>query len=83
MPDIQSAIDHIKTAVDVDPWAADTAEKALKKEIPRKWKFDRPYHVACPTCGTIMNESCALVIYKFCYNCGQKCEGVDREDDAE
>lgn len=29
MPDIQSAIDHIKTAVDVDPWAADMAEKAL------------------------------------------------------
>jgi len=29
MPDIQSAIDHIKTAVDVDPWAADMAVKAL------------------------------------------------------
>lgn len=30
MPDIKSCIDHIKTAVDVDPWAADMAEKALK-----------------------------------------------------
>ena len=36
MPEIQCAIDHIKTAVDVDPWAADMAEKALKKEIPKK-----------------------------------------------
>lgn len=31
MPDIQSCIDHIKTAVDVDPWAAEMAEKALKE----------------------------------------------------
>ena len=43
MPDIQSCIDHIKKAIDVDLWAAEMVEKALKKEIPRKWKFDRPY----------------------------------------
>ena len=27
---IQSCIEHIKTAVDVDPWAAELAEKALR-----------------------------------------------------
>lgn len=40
MPDIQSAIDHIKTAIDVDPWAADMAEKALK-EMERRDKTMR------------------------------------------
>lgn len=83
MPDIQSAIDHIKTAVDVDPWAAAMAEKAMKKEIPQKWEYDRPYHVACPSCGTIMNEAPAKLFYRYCYQCGQKCEGVDREDGTE
>lgn len=38
MLDIQSAIDHIKTAVDVDPWAAETAEKALEKAMAMKWR---------------------------------------------
>lgn len=81
MPDIKSCIDHIKTAVDVDPWAADMAEKALKKEIPQKWVRDIPYRVSCPVCGIIMNLSSAIVVYRYCYNCGQKCEGMDREDD--
>lgn len=76
MPEIQSAIDHIKSAIDVDPWAEQMAVDALRRYIPQKWVWDRPYHVACPLCGTIMDEAPARAIYKFCYNCGQRCEGV-------
>ncbi len=31
---VQSLIDHIKTAVDVDPWAKEMAEELLKLHIP-------------------------------------------------
>lgn len=79
---IQSAIDHIKTAVDVDPWAADMAEKALKKQIPMKWEYDRRVHWKCPNCHIVMGLA-AKYIYKYCYNCGQKCERMDKYDDAE
>ena len=82
MPEIQSAIDHIKTAVDVDPWAAEMAEKALKKEIPQKWVYCRPGHWKCPNCHTVIGRS-VIYFYKYCYNCGQKCEGMDKYDDAE
>lgn len=31
---IQSLIDHIKTAIDVDPWAKEMAEELLKEQEP-------------------------------------------------
>lgn len=79
MPDIQSAIDHIKTAIDVDPWAADMAEEFLKRNIPQKWVYDRPGHWKCPKCHTIMGR--AIQLYSYCYRCGQRCEGVTATDD--
>lgn len=33
---IQSCIDHIKTAVDVDPWAKVLCEQIMKRAIPVK-----------------------------------------------
>lgn len=33
---IESAIRHIKTAVDVDEWAMDIAVEAMEKQIPKK-----------------------------------------------
>ena len=33
---VQSLIDHIKTAVDVDQWAKDMAEELLKQQEPAK-----------------------------------------------
>ena len=33
---IQSLIDHIKTAVDVDPWAKEMAEELLKEQDEQK-----------------------------------------------
>jgi hypothetical protein len=37
---IQSLIDHIKTAVDVDPWAKEMAEELLKEQEHK----DRMFH---------------------------------------
>ena len=37
---IQSCIDHIKTSVDIDPWAAELAEKALRQYEPRVMAWD-------------------------------------------
>lgn len=37
---IQSLIDHIKTAIDVDPWAKEMAEELLKEqEAEAKWIY--------------------------------------------
>ena len=35
---VQSLIDHIKTAVDVDPWAKEMVEELLKEQEPIKPK---------------------------------------------
>ena len=37
---IQNAINHIKTSVDVDPWAAEIAVEAMQKQIPQKPVMD-------------------------------------------
>jgi len=79
MPDIQSCIDHIKTAVDVDPWAADMAEKALKKEIPQKWVRITRLNWKCPTCGQVIGRK-EYLLCKRCFSCGQRCEGVDKNE---
>ena len=55
---IQSAIDHIKTAVDVDEWAAEIAVDAMEKQIPKKPMIsidaynDNLRHLYCPNCGS-------------------------------
>jgi len=33
---IENAIRHIQTATDVDPWAAEIAVEAMRKQIPQK-----------------------------------------------
>ena len=60
---IQSLIDHIKTAIDVDPWAKEMAEELLKeRELADKYEYhydhtdciwyDGTYHNPCPsTCS--------------------------------
>jgi len=37
---IQSLIDHIKTAIDVDPWAKEMAEELLKEQEARELTMD-------------------------------------------
>ncbi len=50
---VQSLIDHIKTAVDVDPWAKDMAEELLKEhETVVHCKDCKNWHTNClPSCG--------------------------------
>ena len=66
---VQSLIDHIKTAVDVDPWAKEMAEELLKeqeavnpKQIGQGW-----FCGACDSLLSIGNEK----MVKFCSMCGK------------
>ena len=45
---IQSCIDHIKTSVDIDPWAAELAEKALRQYEPRVMTLDEVKYSSDP-----------------------------------
>ena len=51
---VQSLIDHIKTALDVDPWAKEMVEELLKEQ-EAKWVEDK------------QNEHCRLI---KCSKCG-------------
>ena len=51
---IECAIRHIKTAVDIDPWAMEIAVDAMQKQIPRKPQEGNIHIVyVCPNCGSI------------------------------
>jgi len=68
---IQSLIDHIKTAIDVDPWAKEMAEELLMNQVPKppipNYRSD----------GTIFKYECRMCrtkIFKndaFCRRCGR------------
>jgi hypothetical protein len=66
---VQSLIDHIKTAVDVDPWAQEMAARLLAKEIPTPAEIGENgrgiVYYACGKClGTIG------VYDRYCKHCG-------------
>ena len=69
---VQSLIDHIKTAVDVDPWAKEMAEKLLKEqevvepEVEVLNEIDRLYR--CPKC----HKCFFYEKQKYCDQCGQE-----------
>jgi len=48
---IQSCIDHIKTAVDVDPWAKILCESIMTRAIPVK-PTGKNTNRRCGVCGT-------------------------------
>lgn len=83
---IECAIRHIQTAVDVDPWAAEIAVEAMKKQIPQKPMIsidvcnDNLRNLYCPTCGTwigMWNKRLKAVDFhnntnrNICAKCGQ------------
>ena len=81
---IESAIRHIQTATDVDPWAMDIAIDAMWKQIPMKPKQkkraeEQPleghvvYVIPCGNCGEYLNR-----LHYYCPWCGQK---IDYGDD--
>ena len=62
---VQSLIDHIKTAPDVDPWAKEMAEEMLKEQGPKpvgeEWN-------ECPSCGKVLDR---IHDMHYCGVCGQ------------
>ena len=81
---VQSLIDHIKTAVDIDPWAKEMAEELLKEQEAKTghwiekedYAFDTYYD--CSVCG----ESWSTIEgtpwengMNYCPHCGAKMEG--------
>lgn len=69
---VQSLIDHIKTATDVDPWAKEMAEELLKKQEPVK--PIRMHHSEHKQTDNYRCGKCGDDIYfeqRFCEYCGQ------------
>ena len=75
---VQSLIDHIKTAVDVDPWAKEMAEELLKEQEAKSVIFDRQCEVEpghwerkgfCPRCHQVVLW---VVNREYCGFCGQE-----------
>ena len=72
---VQSLIDHIKTAVDVDPWAKEMAEELLKKQkaVEARKKNDGKPHpwtswwYVCGDCGQEIEYH-----DRFCRWCGRE-----------
>ena len=61
---IESAIRHIKTSADVDPWAMEIAVKAMEKQIPTQPKRSTAFYF-CPNCGSYDYT------IPYCRFCGQ------------
>ena len=82
---IQNAINHIKSSVDVDPWAVEIAVEAMEKQMPKKPKIKLDdyceilYRMYCPNCNGYLGRGNKRVGYvvrrsenqKYCGECGQ------------
>ena len=82
---IESAIRHIQTSTDIDPWATEIAVEAMQKQIPQKAMksidvYDKNlYKLYCPTCGALVAYGNSRVGfmnkvskgYERCAACGQ------------
>ena len=80
---VQSLIDHIKTAEDVDPWAKEMAEELLKEQAPKQivrkqgkrensdGSIDYFAEWYCPHCGKLLNRGFDMPWIEYCYKCGK------------
>ena len=89
---IENAIRHIQTATDIDPWAAEIAVGAMKKQIPVKPiridknnEFDGNWIKICPSCKMVLierittNEESYPRLYNYTLHC--KCgQAIDWEE---
>lgn len=71
---IKNAIQHIKTALDVDPWAMEIATEAMEKQIPQKPKMPLDAYWVCPVCGSKVEYP-----YEHCKRCGQAIDWTEGE----
>ena len=72
---IESAIRHIKTATDIDPWAMELAVEALEKQIPKEPLPKKlltesvgilpVYGIPCGSCGELVSKR-----HNYCGWCG-------------
>ena len=76
---IESAIRHIQTTTDINPWAVEIAVEAMKKQIPRKPKIIDNWHL-CPCCYEKKGFSYDYLVgmkqrrqddVSYCIGCGQ------------
>ena len=69
---VQSLIDHIKTATDVNPWAKEMAEELLKEQ---ETTLERDgHHIRCLNCGEYWCDNDREgnpFPMNFCPNCGR------------
>ena len=82
---IECAIRHIQSSLDVDPWAAEIAARAMEKQIPKKPTVPVDTWL-CPSCSEPVEHQQRLgdnVLYHgqhdFCPNCGQAIDWEDSE----
>ena len=82
---IESAIRHIQTSTDIEPWAMEIAVDAMRKQMPQKAMksidaYDKNlYKLYCPTCGALVAYGNSRVGfmnkvskgYARCAACGQ------------
>ena len=67
---VQSLIDHIKTSLDVDPWAKEMAEELLRAQVPVSPELEggnTSYWYVCGECHGIVDTRDA-----YCKHCGRK-----------
>ena len=71
---VQSLIDHIKTAVDVDPWAKEMAEELLKEQEAVE-PINSYGTFRCGNCNNIVGYNDGLgrgYQNNFCSKCGKQ-----------
>ena len=71
---IQNAINHIKSSMDIDPWAMEIAVEAMEKQIPMKTApheigHDGRIEIPCGNCGSDLNDN--GIGWEYCPYCGQ------------
>ena len=70
---VQSLIDHIKTAIDVDPWAKEMVEELLKEQEEEEEEeaeiegSGTTWFFVCGNCHTTLADHA-----RFCQQCGKK-----------
>ena len=75
---IECAIRHIESSLDVDPWAAEIAVEAMRKQIPQKVRITTSTK-RCGNCGRQLSGIGNIHPERnYCVKCGQ---AIDWEEE--
>jgi ribosomal protein S27AE len=76
---IENAIRHIQTATDIDPWAAEIAVEAMRKQIPMKVRITTSTK-RCGNCGRQLSGIGNIHPERnYCVKCGQAIDWEENE----